>query len=147
MKHYNSFKLRIRPCKKRYSTKKKNCNSPPEQTRPCVKDSNKAISALESQYEQIKAFEGLIVSQQERLKMLDGQQAKHSYDSSLPPSSDRFILSRACGTKSGRKLGEQKDARSPALRGQHRDLCQNLSSTVSRSRVALVKAKVIHAEP
>ena len=46
-----------------------------------------AIMAIESQQEQVKALEGLIDALLQRVKTLEGQQAKDSHNSSLPPSS------------------------------------------------------------
>src|SRR6266568_1603547 len=50
-----------------------------------------AIMALGSQHEHGKVLEGLIDALQERVKTLERQQAKDSHNSSLPPSSDRFV--------------------------------------------------------
>ena len=45
-----------------------------------------AILAIESQQEQVKALEGLIDALLQRVKTLEGQQAKESHNSSLTPS-------------------------------------------------------------
>src|SRR5256885_8604717 len=45
-----------------------------------------AIIAMGSQQERVRVLEGLIDSQQERIKTLERQQAKDSHNSSLPPS-------------------------------------------------------------
>ena len=68
-----------------------------------------AIIAIEYLHERVKALEGLIDSLQERIKTLERQQAKDSHNSSLPPSSDRFVrpLKSLC-KKSGKKPGGQK---------------------------------------
>ena len=50
-----------------------------------------AIIAIGSGQERVKVLEGLIDSFQERIKTLERQQAKDSHNSSLPPSSDRFV--------------------------------------------------------
>src|SRR5437870_4024530 len=50
-----------------------------------------AIIAMGSQQERVRVLEGLIDSQQERIKTLERQQAKDSHNSSLPPSSNRFV--------------------------------------------------------
>src|SRR6266581_703684 len=55
--------------------------------------------------EAIRALE----SQQEQVKALEGQQAKDSHNSSLPPSSDRFVRpAKSLRTKSGKSPGGQK---------------------------------------
>lgn len=67
-----------------------------------------AIAGLEQQQEHIKALERYIDSLQERLKTLEGQQAKDSHNSSLPPSSDRFVHPvKSLRHKSGKKPGGQ----------------------------------------
>lgn len=49
---------------------------------------------------------------QERVKALEGQQAKDSHNSSLPPSSDRFVRpAKSLRKKSGKKPGSQKGHR------------------------------------
>src|SRR6266480_2898962 len=54
---------------------------------------------------------------QERVKALEGQQAKDSHNSSLPPSSDRFVRPpKSLRTKSGKKPGGQKGHRGHHLR-------------------------------
>lgn len=68
-----------------------------------------AITAIEKQQEQIKALEGVIESLQERVKTLEGYLAKDSHNSSLPPSSDRFVRApKSLRQKSGKKPGGQK---------------------------------------
>ena len=50
-----------------------------------------AILAIGVQQERVKVLEGLIESQQERINVLERHQSKDSHNSSLPPSSDRFV--------------------------------------------------------
>ena len=71
-----------------------------------------AISALGSQQERVNVLEGLIDALQERIKTLERQQAKDSHNSSLPPSSDRFVRPpKSLRKKSGKKPGGQKGHR------------------------------------
>src|SRR6266700_6538090 len=71
-----------------------------------------AIIAIGSQHERVKVLEGLIDSLQERIKTLERQQAKDSHNSSLPPSSDRFVRPpKSLRKKSGKKPGGQKGHR------------------------------------
>src|SRR6266581_2619365 len=52
---------------------------------------------------------------QERVKALEGQQARDSHNSNLPPSSDRFVRPpQSLRQKSGKKPGGQ-----PGHRGHH----------------------------
>jgi transposase len=82
--------------------------------RECVRESIQAIDAL---HEQVKDLEGVIVSQQERIKTLEGQVAKDSHNSSLPPSSDRFLRApKSLRQPSGKKPGGQKGHRGHHLR-------------------------------
>src|SRR6266699_6851183 len=76
-----------------------------------------AIIAMGSQQERVRVLEGLIDAQQERIKTLERQQAKDSHNSSLPPSSDRFVRPpKSLRTKSGKKPGGQKGHRGHHLR-------------------------------
>ena len=76
-----------------------------------------AIMALGSQHEHVKDLEGLIAALQERVKTLERYQAKDSHNSSLPPSSDRFVrVPKSLRTRSGKKAGGQKGHRGHHLR-------------------------------
>jgi transposase len=76
-----------------------------------------AIRAMSSQQERIKTLEGLIDFLQERIKTLEGQLAKDSHNSSLPPSSDRFVRApKSLRKKSGKKPGGQTGHRGHHLR-------------------------------
>jgi transposase len=74
-----------------------------------------AIIAIGSQQEHVQVLEGLIDALQERIKTLERHQAKDSHNSSLPPSSDRFVRApKSLRHKSGKKAGGQ-----PGHRGHH----------------------------
>src|SRR5215813_10730590 len=65
-----------------------------------------AIIAIGAQQERVQVLQGLIDSLQERIKTLERQQAKDSHNSSLPPSSDRFVRApKSLRHKSGKKAG------------------------------------------
>src|SRR5256712_6911151 len=74
-----------------------------------------AVIAIGSQQERVKDLDGLIDSLQERIKTLERHQAKDSHNSSLPPSSDRFVRApKSLRHKNGKKAGGQ-----PGYRGHH----------------------------
>src|SRR5713226_5604711 len=76
-----------------------------------------AIQAIEHLQGHVKTLEGLIECLQERIKTLERQQAKDSHNSSLPPSSDRFVRPpKSLRQKSGKKPGGQKGHRGHSLR-------------------------------
>ncbi|SRR6266567_778426 len=76
-----------------------------------------AIVAIRSLQEQVKDLEGQIGCYQERVKTLERQQAKDSHNSSLPPSSDRFVRPpKSLRQKSGKKPGGQQGHRGHHLR-------------------------------
>jgi len=76
-----------------------------------------AIQAIGHLQAHTKTLEGLIESQQERIKTLEGQLAKDSHNSSLPPSSDRFVRPvKSLRQKSGKSPGGQKGHRGHHLR-------------------------------
>jgi transposase len=76
-----------------------------------------AIKAIEYLQEHVTTLEGLIGGLQERIKTLERQQAKDSHNSSLPPSSDRFVRPpKSLRKKSGKKPGGQQGHRGHHLR-------------------------------
>jgi transposase len=76
-----------------------------------------AIIAIGSQQERVKVLEGLIDALQERIKTLERQLAKDSHNSSLPPSSDRFVrVPKSLRQKSGKKPGGEMRHRGHHLR-------------------------------
>jgi len=67
-----------------------------------------AIQAIERLQEHTQDLEGQIEVLHHRVKTLEGQQAKDSHNSSLPPSSDRFVRRpKSLKQKSGKKPGGQ----------------------------------------
>jgi len=76
-----------------------------------------AIIAIGSQHERVKVLEGLIDALQERINTLERHQAKDSHNSSLPPSSDRFVrVPKSLRQKSGKKPGGEMRHRGHHLR-------------------------------
>src|SRR5258708_8908339 len=76
-----------------------------------------AIIAIGAGQERVNVLEGLIEALQERINTLERQQAKDSHNSSLPPSSDRFVRApKSLRTKSGKKPGGQPGHRRHHLR-------------------------------
>ena len=76
-----------------------------------------AIQAIEQGLEHAKTLEGQIDVLQDRVKTLERQLAKDSHNSSLPPSSDRFVrLPKSLRQKSGKKSGGQKGHQGHHLR-------------------------------
>lgn len=67
-----------------------------------------AMQAIKGFQERATNLEGQIEVLQERVKILEGQIAKDSHNSSLPPSSDRFVrVPKSLRKKSGKKPGGQ----------------------------------------
>jgi transposase len=76
-----------------------------------------AIIAIGSGQERVQVLEGLIEALHERIKTLERQQAKDSHNSSLPPSSDRFVRApKSLRKKSGKSPGGQTGHRGHHLR-------------------------------
>src|ERR1700688_3664855 len=76
-----------------------------------------AIIAIGAGQERVQVLAGLIAGLQERLKTLERQQAKDSHNSSLPPSSDRFVrVPKSLRKPSGKKPGGQKGHQGHHLR-------------------------------
>jgi transposase len=76
-----------------------------------------ARKANEDLREGLKQAIKAIESQQERIKTLEGQLAKDSHNSSLPPSSDRFVRApKSLRKTSGKKPGGQQGHRGHHLR-------------------------------
>jgi chromosome segregation ATPase len=50
-----------------------------------------AINSLQAYQKQVAGLEAVITGLRERVNTLERQQAKDSHNSSLPPSSDRFV--------------------------------------------------------
>jgi transposase len=76
-----------------------------------------AIMAINALREHNKMLEGQIGALQECVKALQGQLAKDSHNSSLSPSSDRFVRPpKSLRQKSGKKPGGQKGHRGHHLR-------------------------------
>ncbi len=89
-----------------------------QQEKQMVRDALKeAMLAIERFQEHTKELEGQIDVLQERVNMLERQQAKDSHNSSLPPSSDRFVRApKSLKHKSGKKPGGQKGHRGHYLK-------------------------------
>ena len=89
-----------------------------QQEKQTVRDVLKeAMLAIERFQEHTKELEGQIDVLQERVRMLEGQLAKDSHNSNLPPSSDRFVRPpKSLKQKSGKKPGGQQGHRGHHLR-------------------------------
>lgn len=76
-----------------------------------------AIQAIQRLQEHAENLEGQMDVLQERVKALEGRQAKDSHNSNLPPSSDRFVRPpKSLRQKSGKKPGGQKGHRGHHLK-------------------------------
>ena len=70
------------------------------------------IQLLQEQVKQLPLLKELVSQLTEQVKTLQERLAKDSHNSSLPPSSDRFVRqkkSRSLRKKSGKKAGGQQD--------------------------------------
>jgi transposase len=81
-----------------------------ENWQACV---GEALCAIGDLPKQVRELEAVISSQQERIRMLENKLAKDSHNSSLPPSSDRFVRA----PKSLRKKSSKKPGGQPAHAG------------------------------
>ncbi len=76
-----------------------------------------AIIAIGAGQERVNVLEGLIEALQERINTLERHQAKDSHNSSLPPSSDRFVRPpKSLRKKSGKSPGGEMRHRGHHLR-------------------------------
>jgi transposase len=89
-----------------------------QQEKQAVRDVLKeAMQAIEQLQMHARMLEGQIDVLQERVKTLEGQLAKDSHNSSLPPSSDRFVrVPKSLRQKSGKKPGGQAGHRGHHLK-------------------------------
>lgn len=75
-----------------------------------------AISSLEAYQQQVASLEDLIAGLRKRVNTLEQRQAKDSHNSSLPPSSDRFVRApKSLRKPSGKKPGGQPGHEGHAL--------------------------------
>src|SRR5437763_17168407 len=103
MKNSNSSEPRRGSCAKRCGAKTREL----EQSHQANQDLREGLKQA------IEAIEYL----QERVKALEGQQAKDSHNSNLTPSSDRFVRpAKSLRQKSGKKPGGQQGHRGHHLR-------------------------------
>ncbi len=117
MKNSNSCEPRKQSCANALRRKDEELEQSYQANQDLREGLKQAISAIGSQQERVNVLEGLIDALQERIKTLERQQAKDSHNSSLPPSSDRFVRPpKSLRTKSGKKPGGQKGHRGHHLR-------------------------------
>jgi transposase len=75
-----------------------------------------AISSLETYQQQVAGLEQVITGLRERVSTLEQRQAKNSKNSSLPPSSDRFVrIPKSLRKQSGKPRGGQAGHEGHAL--------------------------------
>lgn len=125
-----------------------------QQEKQTVRDALKeAMLAIGRLQEHAKNLEGQIDVLQERLKTVEGQQAKNSHNSHLPPFSDRFVRpAKSLRQKSGKKPGGHslKQVETPDTVVLHpveqceycqRDLCDRSAELPERRQVIDLPAK------
>jgi Family of unknown function (DUF6444) len=141
MKNWSNSELRIPSCVKHCEGKTKNYSSHAHPIRTYVKGSNKRSRRLSRSKSTPKISKDRWPGGHERVKTLEGQQAKDSHNSHLPPSSDRFVRPpKSLRQKSGKKPSGQKGHRglTPAWKSPMRSSFIRLSSVNTASTICVL---------